>query len=147
MQRVWRAEVRVAGEMAGSIGPGLCAFVGVGREDDEADAAALAERVANLRVFEDETGKMNLSLLDTSRSLLAISQFTLFADTRRGRRPSFVAAAPPEFATALMERFVAEARRLGLQVETGRFGAHMRVELGNDGPVTLMLDTADKRRG
>jgi D-tyrosyl-tRNA(Tyr) deacylase len=147
VQRVFRACVRVEGEVVGEIGPGLCVFVGVGHDDGEMDATLLAERVANLRVFADEAGKMNLSLLDSSRALLAISQFTLMGDTRRGRRPSFVAAAEPSRAAALIERFVAEARGLGLEVATGRFGADMKIEIGADGPVTLMLDTSEKRKG
>lgn len=147
MQRVWRAAVRVEGEVVGEIGPGLCVFVGVGHDDTEADAALLAERVANLRIFEDEAGKMNRSLLDAGAALLAVSQFTLMGDTRRGRRPSFVDAARPDLASPLVDAFVAAAAGLGLTVATGRFGAHMKIEIGADGPVTLMLDTKEKRRG
>jgi D-tyrosyl-tRNA(Tyr) deacylase len=147
VQRVWKAAVRVDGEVVGEVGPGLCVFVGVGHEDTEADARLLAERVANLRVFPDAEGRMNLSLLDTTKALLAVSQFTLMGDTRRGRRPSFVAAAAPEQASSLVDRFVEEARSVGLSVSTGRFGADMKIEIGADGPVTLLLDTAEKRKG
>lgn len=145
VQRVRRAAVRVDEEVVGEIGAGLCAFVGVGHEDGEADAALLAERVVNLRVFEDPAGKMNLSLLDSGGELLAVSQFTLMGDTRRGRRPSFVAAAEPARATALIDHFVAAARAAGTRVATGRFGAHMMIDIGADGPVTLLLDTKEKR--
>lgn len=131
--------------MVGEIGAGLCVFVGVGHEDGEEDARLLAERVIHMRVFEDGAGKMNLSLLETGGQLLAVSQFTLMGDTRRGRRPSFVAAAEPLRAATLIERFVAAARAGGAGVATGRFGAHMKIDIGADGPVTLVLDTKEKR--
>ncbi|MGB3933691.1 MAG: D-aminoacyl-tRNA deacylase, partial [bacterium] len=114
---------------------------GIGREDTRADAQYLAEKVVNLRVFEDEEGKMNLSLLDVGGEILAISQFTLYGDCRKGRRPSFTAAAPPEEARALYEGFVQEVAGYGLRVATGQFQAHMLVEIHNDGPVTLLLDS------
>ncbi|HYC00286.1 MAG TPA: D-aminoacyl-tRNA deacylase [Candidatus Limnocylindrales bacterium] len=147
VQRVHGAAVRVGGDVVGQIGAGLCVFVGVGHDDGEADAQTLAERVVNLRVFPDDAGKMNRSLLDTGGSLLAVSQFTLMGDTRRGRRPSFVAAAAPEHANPLFERFASEAASLGVGVATGRFGAHMDIDIHADGPVTLMLDTKESRRG
>jgi len=137
--------VRVDEEVLGEIGPGLCVFVGVGHEDCEEDAVSLADRVVHLRVFEDEAGKMNLSLLDRGGALLAVSQFTLMGDTRRGRRPSFVGAAEPVRAAVLIDRFVTAARAAGATVATGRFGAHMDIDIGADGPVTLMLDSKEKR--
>lgn len=123
------------------IGPGLVVLVGVGRDDDEEHARLLAEKVVNLRIFEDAEGKMNHSLLDIGGSLLAVSQFTLYGDARRGRRPSFIGAAEPARARALFDRFVAEVRGFGVTVETGWFQEHMRVEIHNDGPVTILLDT------
>jgi D-tyrosyl-tRNA(Tyr) deacylase len=125
----------------GEIGPGFVVLLGIGREDTRADAQYLAEKVVNLRVFEDEEGKMNLSLLDVGGEILAISQFTLYGDCRKGRRPSFTAAAPPEEARALYEGFVQEVAGYGLRVATGQFQAHMLVEIHNDGPVTLLLDS------
>jgi len=145
LQRVRRAAVTVDGRIVGEIDRGLCVLVGVGRDDGDADAELLAERLVNLRVFEDESGKLNLSLLDISGGLLIVSQFTLMGDTRRGRRPSFVAAAAPQRAAELIERLVAHARAVGVEVATGRFGAHMDIEIMADGPVTLMLDTREKR--
>jgi D-tyrosyl-tRNA(Tyr) deacylase len=145
VQRVTGAEVRVDGERVGAIASGLCAFIGVGHDDQAADSDALADRLVDLRIFEDEAGKMNLSLADTGGALLVVSQFTLLADTRRGRRPSFVAAAAPEHAEPLIDRLVEQARHRGVEVATGRFRARMRVELVNDGPVTLMLDTREPR--
>lgn len=147
VQRVRRAAVHVAGEPVGSIDAGLCAFIGVGHEDDATDAETLADRLTGLRIFEDEAGKMNLSLRDTGGALLVVSQFTLMADTRRGRRPSFVAAAPPEHAEPLIEQLASTVRAGGVDVAGGRFGAHMEVDICNDGPVTLMLDTREKRSG
>jgi D-aminoacyl-tRNA deacylase len=141
VQRVARASVRVEGRTSGEIGRGLLVLLGVARGDTEADAAQLAERVANLRVFPDEGGQMNLSALETGGALLVVSQFTLLGDCRRGRRPSYVEAAPPEEAVRLYERFVALARQSGLQVEEGVFRAMMDVELVNQGPVTLLLDS------
>jgi D-tyrosyl-tRNA(Tyr) deacylase len=133
--------VTVGDEKVGSIGAGLCVLVGVGSADDETDADALAEKVVGLRVFEDEAGKMNRSLLERGGSVLAVSQFTLFGDVRKGKRPSFVEAMEPMRANELFERFCAASRRLGARVETGRFRADMQVELVNDGPVTILLDT------
>ena len=139
--------MRVRGENVATIARGLCVFVGVGHDDDARDADVLAKRLVELRIFEDDAGKMNRSLGDIGGSLLVVSQFTLRADTRRGRRPSFVAAAAPEIAEPLIERVVEGARSYGVEVASGRFREHMQVELCNDGPVTLMLDTAEKRSG
>lgn len=141
VQRVGRAAVRVDGEVVGAIEGGVCVLVGVARGDTEADARALAEKVVGLRIFEDEAGKMNLGLLEAGGALLAVSQFTLLGDVRKGKRPSFIDAMEPEEANRLFERFCEEARALGARVETGRFRAHMEVELVNDGPVTILLDT------
>jgi D-tyrosyl-tRNA(Tyr) deacylase len=140
VQRVTRASVSVGGTEVGSIGPGLCVLVGVSREDDERRASRMAERLLHLRVFEDDKGRMNLSAADTGHELLVVSQFTLYADTERGRRPSFVDAAPGEQAEPLIDSVVAELRALGARVATGRFGAHMELALVNDGPVTLILE-------
>ncbi|HEY8529848.1 MAG TPA: D-aminoacyl-tRNA deacylase [Paenibacillaceae bacterium] len=140
-QRVSRARVRVGGETVGEIGPGLLLLVGVGRDDEERDVVWMAEKVAGLRVFEDEAGKMNLSVLDVGGSILSVSQFTLYGDCRKGRRPSFADAAPPEMAKELYETFNDLLRTKGLKVETGVFGAMMEVELVNDGPVTLIVDS------
>ena len=145
VQRVAGASVSVEGDVR-RIGGGLVVFVGVGRGDDEADARYVVEKVANLRIFEDEAGRFNLSALDVSAELLVVSQFTLYADVRRGRRPSFTEAAPPEEAQPLFERTVELFRETGLRVETGRFQARMMVELRNDGPVTLMVDSAERGR-
>ena len=142
VQRVLRAEVRVADAPVAAMGPGLPALVGVGPEDDEADAEDLARRLAHLRVFTDAAGKMNESLLDRRGTLGVVSQFTLMGDARKGRRPSFVAAAAPAQAEPLVAHVAESARALGLEVVTGRFGAHMEVTLVNDGPVTLLLDSA-----
>lgn len=141
LQRVSEAAVTVAGEIVGEIGPGLLVLVGVEEGDEEGDARALAEKTAGLRIFEDEGGKMNLSVADVGGSVLAVSQFTLLADCRQGRRPGFSRAAPPEAAKALYERFVALLRERGLPVATGVFQAEMKVRLVNDGPVTLLLDS------
>jgi D-tyrosyl-tRNA(Tyr) deacylase len=141
VQRVAKAQVSVGTDVVGRIGAGLCIFLGVGRDDIAADADALAEKVAGLRIFQDSDGKMNLSLLDTGGALLAVSQFTLFGDVRKGKRPSFGDAMDPERANLLFERFCERGRALGLNVQTGRFRAHMLVELTNDGPVTILLDT------
>jgi D-tyrosyl-tRNA(Tyr) deacylase len=145
LQRVRRAAVAVDGETVGAIEAGLCVLVGVGHEDDESDARTMAERLVNLRVFEDADGKMNLSLLDVSGQLLVVSQFTLMGDTRRGRRPSFVAAAAPDRAAELIDHLVIRVREGGVTVATGRFGSHMDIDIQADGPVTLMLDTQEKR--
>ena len=141
VQRVSRASVKVEGELLGEIGLGLLVLVGVGREDGEADADYLAEKIAGLRIFEDAAGKMNLSLMDVGGAMLAVSQFTLFGDVRRGKRPSFDAAGPPESARRLYEYFLERVRALGLRCETGRFQAMMEVELVNSGPVTILLDS------
>ncbi|HLV45292.1 MAG TPA: D-aminoacyl-tRNA deacylase [Aggregatilineales bacterium] len=143
LQRVSRAAVTVDGQTVGEIGRGFVALVGVGHGDGEAQAAWLAGKVAGLRVFEDADGKFNLSLHDVGGSVLVVSQFTLYADTSRGRRPAFVDAAPPEIAEPLVERFAALLReKYRVPVEMGVFGAHMLVELVNDGPVTIMLERA-----
>lgn len=141
VQRVSRARVRVAGETAGEIGAGLLLLVGVGREDEEADAVWMADKVAGLRIFEDEAGKMNRPVTEAGGSILSVSQFTLYGDCRKGRRPNFMEAAPPDRALALYGKFNDLLRARGLHVETGVFGAHMEVELVNDGPVTLLLDS------
>jgi D-tyrosyl-tRNA(Tyr) deacylase len=141
VQRVSRARVAVDGRVIGEIGPGLVALVAVGREDQASTAAAMAERVVNLRIFGDDQGKMNRSLLDTGGAVLAVSQFTLYGDARGQRRPSFIQAAPPEQGKALYEEFVRSLKALGVPVETGEFQAHMSVELVNDGPVTILLDS------
>jgi len=141
VQRVSRAKVTVEGEVTGEIGSGSLILLGVAAKDTEADADYLVEKVLNLRIFEDGDGKMNLSLLDVKGGLLVVSQFTLYGDTRRGRRPSFIDAAPPEQANRLYEYFVAKARAQLGDVGTGRFQAMMDVELVNDGPVTIILDS------
>jgi D-aminoacyl-tRNA deacylase len=141
LQRVSHARVTVEGSTVGEIGPGLLILLGVAKPDTPANADFLVDKILNLRIFPDAAGKMNLSLLDTVGELLVVSQFTLYGDCRKGRRPSFDAAAPAEQARALYESFVASARRSGLRVATGVFQAHMDVALVNDGPVTLMLET------
>ena len=141
MQRVSRAAVRVDGATTGEIGRGLVVLLAVGRDDGPADAETLADKVAHLRVFDDAGGQMNLSALETGGAVLVVSQFTLYGDTRRGRRPSSVAAAPPEVAQALYRRFVDRVGELGLTTAEGVFRAMMEVELVNDGPVTLLLDS------
>lgn len=146
IQRVSNASVTVDGKVAGAIGPGLLVLLGVGRNDTEQDAEALAQKIIELRVFQDDAGKMNLSLRDTGGSLLVVSQFTLYGDTRKGRRPSFDLAAPPEQARRLYEHFVEAARRQGVHVETGVFQAMMSVSLVNEGPVTFLVETRDPTR-
>jgi D-aminoacyl-tRNA deacylase len=141
VQRVSRAKVTVAGEVSGEIGAGLMILLGVGKEDSAVVAGALAEKAANLRIFEDENEKMNLSLLDVKGAALVVSQFTLYGDARGGRRPSFIAAATPELAKALYEEFCAALRTLGVAVATGVFQTMMSVELVNEGPVTILLDS------
>jgi D-aminoacyl-tRNA deacylase len=141
VQRVSRARVTVSGETTGEIGTGLVILLGVGREDTSAVASALAEKAANLRIFEDKNEKMNLSLLDVKGGALVVSQFTLYGDARGGRRPSFIAAAPPDLAKALYEEFCEALRKLGVNVGTGIFQAMMSVELVNEGPVTILLDS------
>jgi D-tyrosyl-tRNA(Tyr) deacylase len=140
VQRVTWARVRVDGEVVGEIGPGLCALVGVTHADDEAAATRLAEKLWHLRILDDEAGVMNRSVADAGGALLVVSQFTLYGDTSRGRRPSWIDAARPEHAEPLVEAVVARLRVLGAEVATGRFRTEMRVELENDGPVTLVLD-------
>lgn len=142
IQRVSRAKVTVDGEITGQIGIGILVLLGVGREDTETEAAYLLEKTLNLRIFEDAEGKMNLSLLDVRGDLLVVSQFTLYGDARKGRRPSFIEAALPEKAENLYNFFVSRARKQISKVETGRFQAMMDVELVNDGPVTILLDSA-----
>ena len=141
IQRVERASVSVEGEIRGQVGAGFLVLIGVEEGDGDADFRYIAEKVPNLRVFEDEQGKMNRSLLDVGGEVLAVSQFTLLGDARGGRRPSFIAAARPETADPMYERLVAEWRARGIRVETGVFGAHMKVALVNDGPVTILLDS------
>jgi D-tyrosyl-tRNA(Tyr) deacylase len=140
VQRVANARVLVGDAAVGEIGPGLCVLLGIAAGDDEAAAGRLAGRVARLRIFENEEGRFDRSLLDVGDQALVVSQFTLIADTAKGNRPSFSAAAPPERAEPLYERFCEELRALGVPVETGAFGARMQVELVNDGPVTIVLD-------
>lgn len=144
LQRVTSASVSVEGEVVGSIGRGLVVLVGVAAGDSSKDAQYLAQKLVNLRIFADEAEKFNLSALDIKAELLLVSQFTLLADTRKGRRPSFSEAAPPAEAEELFERLVAEARTSGLKLATGRFQQYMQVEIHNDGPVTVMLDSRDK---
>jgi D-tyrosyl-tRNA(Tyr) deacylase len=144
LQRVSRASVSIAGEEVGSIKRGLAVFLGVAEGDTEKDAQYLVRKIVNLRIFADAAEKFNLSALDIGGELLLVSQFTLLADTRKGRRPSFIGAAPPELAEQLFEYFVGLARESGLKVATGRFQQHMQVEIHNDGPVTVMLDSRDK---
>lgn len=141
LQRVTEASVTVGQELVGRIGPGLLALIGVGRQDERSDVDYLVDKVLGLRIFDDDDGKMNRSLLDVGGQLLAVSQFTLWGDCRKGRRPGFSDAAPPETAERLYEEFVAAARARGVTVATGRFRASMRVALVNDGPVTLWLDS------
>ncbi len=140
VQRAAEARVRVGGEVVGEIGAGLCCLVGVTHGDDRDAALKLASKLWHLRIFADEKGHMNRSVADTTGEVLVISQFTLYGDTRKGRRPSFIAAAAPDEANRLIEELVSELRRLGATVATGSFGADMAVELVNDGPVTLMLE-------
>ena len=141
LQRVSEAAVTVDGAVTGKIGPGLLVLLGVGKGDTEADVDFMVDKIPMLRIFEDEAGKMNKSLLDTSKALLAVSQFTLFADTRKGRRPSFIDAMPPDEAKRLYALFCERCRALGLDVQEGVFAAHMNVALVNDGPVTISLDS------
>lgn len=141
IQRVKEASVTVEGEVAGQIGPGLMILIGVREDDTEKDLRYMADKVPHLRIFEDEAGKMNRSLLDVGGAILAVSQFTLYGDARGGRRPSFIEAARPQEANALYQRLVESWRAQGVAVETGRFRAHMEVALVNDGPVTLLLDS------
>ncbi|HXM65511.1 MAG TPA: D-aminoacyl-tRNA deacylase [Candidatus Acidoferrum sp.] len=141
VQRVSRAQVTVEGDVTGQIGLGLLVLLGVGREDSEADASYLAGKICGLRVFEDDQGKMNRSAQEVGGAVLAVSQFTLYGDVRRGKRPSFDDAAPPDQARQLYEFFVQQIRSTGLRCETGRFQEMMHVELANEGPVTILLDS------
>ena len=144
LQRVKRASVKVDGRIAGTISTGLLLLIGVSRQDTEQDAGYLATKTLGLRIFSDEDGKMNRNLAEAGGGILAVSQFTLYGDCRKGRRPSFDAAAPPDQARALYDYFVEQLRRQGARVETGVFQAHMEVELLNDGPVTLVYDSERK---
>ena len=141
LQRATQGRVSVGGEVIAEIGRGLVLLVGAGHGDGEAQVRSLAEKVAHLRIFEDQAGKMNLSILDTGGEALVVSQFTLYADTRKGRRPSFTDAALPETARPLVERFADFLRELGIPCQTGQFGAHMLVDITNDGPVTIWLES------
>lgn len=141
VQRVKEASVTVGGERVGQMGEGLLVLLGVGKQDDEKDCAWMAEKLAHLRIFEDEAGKMNRSLLETSREAIVVSQFTLYGDARKGRRPSFIEAAPPEHANPLYQRCVKLLGEMGVKVGTGIFRADMQVALVNDGPVTILLDS------
>lgn len=141
VQRVNHAQVTVDGAVVGRIGRGLCVFVGVGRDDDESHAALLADKVVGLRIFEDAAEKMNLGVLEVGGRVLCVSQFTLYGDVRKGKRPSFSQAREPVRAEALFEQFCSECRTRGAHVETGRFRTQMSVSLENDGPVTLLIDT------
>jgi D-tyrosyl-tRNA(Tyr) deacylase len=142
IQRVSQAEVTVDDEVIGRIGRGLVVLLGVAHEDGQGQVDWLADKIVGLRIFEDEAGKMNRSLAEVGGAMLVVSQFTLYGDSRKGRRPSFTDAAPPELAEQLYEAFVESVRAQGIEVTTGRFRAHMRVSLVNDGPVTLWIDTA-----
>ena len=145
VQRVARAEVKVEGETVGEIGAGLLVLLGVGHDDGDADAHALVEKLLGLRIFGDDAGKMNRSVVDVGGAVLVVSQFTLLADVRKGRRPSFTAAAPPERAEAVVEGVVGLIEAQGIDVAAGRFGAMMNVELLNAGPVTIVIDVANGR--
>ena len=144
LQRVTKASVSVSDEIVGRIGQGLVILVGVANGDTEKDAQYLAQKAASLRIFADEAGRFNLSALDIKSELLVVSQFTLLADTRKGRRPSFADAASPAFAEELFDSFVEEVSATGLKVATGRFQQYMQIEIHNDGPVTILLDTKEK---
>ena len=146
VQRVSHASVSVDGAALGSIGAGLVLLIGICRDDDIADADYIVGKAVNLRIFSDEQGRFDRSALDIGAELLIISQFTLYADTRRGRRPSFSDAAPPEYAADLFQRTLERFEQTGLKVQTGLFQAHMAVSIHNDGPVTIMLDSADRHR-
>ena len=140
LQRVSSGQVTVQGRNIAEIGKGIVLLLGIGPQDDEETASYLAEKIAHLRIFEDDKGKMNLSLLDMGGEALVVSQFTLYADTSKGRRPSFVNAAPPEIASQLVDCFADKLRGLGVQTQTGEFAAHMVVEIVNDGPVTIIME-------
>lgn len=147
IQRVERSDVRIGGEIIGAIGPGMTVLIGVGDADTADDALLIARKIATLRIFEDDAGKINRSIHDAGGAILLISQFTLYADCRKGRRPSFVHAALPDIAEPLVMRVVTALREEGIRVETGRFGAEMRVTIVNAGPLTIWLDSADLRSG
>ncbi len=140
IQRVNSSQVIVEGKTLADIGKGMLILLGIGPEDDKSKSTAMAKKLAQLRIFEDDQGKMNLSLLDTGGAAIVVSQFTLFADTRKGNRPSFVGAAAPDKASPLVDHFVGELRKLGVPTQTGEFGAHMLVNLQNDGPVTIWME-------
>jgi len=144
VQRVKRAKVSVRGEGVGEIGRGLLILLGVGQSDSEVDAAYIAEKTVGLRIFEDENGKMNRSVAEIGGAILAVSQFTLYGDVRKGKRPSFDAAAPPEHARNLYERFIERVKTLGIPCQSGRFQEDMQVEMVNDGPVTILLDSSKR---
>jgi len=146
LQRVVEASVDVDGQEVGRIGPGLLVFLGVAKEDEDADAQYLVEKLVNLRIFSDPQNRFSLSALDVGAEILLVSQFTLYADTRKGRRPDFTNAAQPQEAQRLYEHAADLLQRQGVQVATGRFGEHMQVRLQNDGPVTILLDSADRQR-
>ncbi len=146
VQRVKEASVEVDATVVGSIGPGLLVLLGVSSEDDESDSEYLVPKIANLRIFADDANRFNLSVADAGGDVLVVSQFTLYADTRRGRRPDFTRAAPPDLAERLYEHTVSLLRETGLTVATGRFQTYMQVKSQNDGPVTIMLDSADRHR-
>ena len=146
IQRVSRASVSVGGEAVGSIGPGLAVLLGVAQGDSSEEAQRLARKTAELRIFGDAEGRLSFSLLDVAGEALVVSQFTLLADSRKGRRPSFTAAAPPELAEPLVRQFEESLRGLGVPVASGRFGAYMQLDIVNDGPLTIILDTADFQR-
>ena len=141
IQRVSQARVVVDGEITGEVGPGLLVLLGVAQRDTDAELTWLAEKIVGLRIFEDDQGKMNRSLAEVGGGMLVVSQFTLYGDCRKGRRPSFIAAAPPEQAEQMYDDFVMHVSRQGISVATGRFRTHMEVELTNDGPVTIWIDT------
>lgn len=143
VQRVTKASVSIDGQIVGSIGKGLVILLGVKNGDLDVDAKFLAEKCVNLRIFPDADGKFNLSALDAGAEILAISQFTLYGDTRKGRRPSFIEAAPPEISEPLYQKFIVYLRQSGLKIETGKFGAMMLVEIYNDGPVTILLESKE----
>ena len=144
LQRVTAAQVTVEGKIVGKIGHGLVGFIGVANDDTLEDIQYLVRKIVELRIFEDTEGKFNLSIIDVSGELLLVSQFTLLANTRRGRRPGFTDAAPPEIAEALFNQFVEQTKSTGLKVETGRFQTHMHVEINNDGPVTIMINSRER---
>lgn len=144
IQRVSQANVAVDGQIIGQIGKGLMVLLGVDREDNEKDMEYLVKKITAMRIFEDDQEKMNLALADVDGSLLVVSQFTLLASTKKGNRPSFTQAGPPDMSNALYEQFIAACRQQGLHVEHGRFGAHMEVALVNDGPVTIIIDSRER---